>query len=200
MKRIEKYYDNTQSNLPRKNVKYFIENIVSEPKNAIELGCGAGNDTVYLIKNNWNVVAIDREDVAERISKRLREQEKEKFIFQKQNFETLKIEKTNLIVANNCLSFCNKDKFKELWNKINESVSPNGYFVGNFFGVKDSWNGIKADMVFFTKEQVMELFVDFEIIRFEEIEKDGLTGLGKMKHWHVFDVVARKISTKVNKL
>ena len=38
----------------------------------------------------------------------------------------------------------------------------------------------------------MELFKDFEIIRFKEIEKDDLTGLGKMKHWHMFDVIARK--------
>ena len=38
----------------------------------------------------------------------------------------------------------------------------------------------------------MELFKDFEIIRFKEIEKDDLTGLVKMKHWHIVDVIARK--------
>ena len=47
-------------------------------------------------------------------------------------------------------------------------------------------------MTFLTKKQVMELFKDFEIIRFKEIEKDDLTGLGKMKHWHMFDVISRK--------
>ena len=47
-------------------------------------------------------------------------------------------------------------------------------------------------MTFLTKKKVMELFKDFEIIRFKEIEKDDLTGLGKMKHWHIFDVIARK--------
>ena len=47
-------------------------------------------------------------------------------------------------------------------------------------------------MVFFTKKQVIELFEDFEIIRLNEMEKDHLTGLGKMKHWHIFDVIARK--------
>lgn len=47
-------------------------------------------------------------------------------------------------------------------------------------------------MVFLSKEQVMELFKDFEIIRLKEIEKNSLTGLGKMKHWHIFDVIAKK--------
>ena len=44
-----------------------------------------------------------------------------------------------------------------------------------------------------TKNQVMELFEDFEIIRFKEIEKDELTGLGKMKHWHICDIIAKKV-------
>ena len=45
---------------------------------------------------------------------------------------------------------------------------------------------------FFKKEQVIELFKDFEIIEFKEIENDDFTGLGKMKHWHIFDVIAEK--------
>ena len=34
-------------------------------------------------------------------------------------------------------------------------------------------------MTFLTREQVIELFKDFEIIEFKEVEKDGTTGLGK---------------------
>lgn len=50
MKSIEKYYDVTEADVPRTFVKYFIEKIKCNPTNAIDLGCGAGNDTVYLIK------------------------------------------------------------------------------------------------------------------------------------------------------
>lgn len=114
MESIKKYYDNTQSDKPRNNVEYFINEIQCNSGNAIELGCGAGNDTVYLIKNNWNVLAIDREDVKKRIAKRLTKEELAKFKFQKQDFETLKLEENNLIVANYSLSFCNKNRFSEL--------------------------------------------------------------------------------------
>ena len=47
-------------------------------------------------------------------------------------------------------------------------------------------------MVFLTKEQVINLFTDFEIIKLKEIEKDAVTGLGKMKHWHIFEITAKK--------
>ena len=128
MRNIEKYYDNTESEKPRNNVQYFIDKIKCHSGKAIELGCGAGNDTVYLIKNNWNVLAIDRESVEERIAKRLNDEEREKFKFQKQNFESLELEKSNLIVANYSLPFCDKDKFEELWNKIKGNILPNRIF------------------------------------------------------------------------
>ncbi len=192
MNNIQKYYDNTESENPRKNVRYFINKVCCNPGKAIELGCGAGNDTVYLIKNNWNVLAIDREDVEKRIKKRLNIEELEKFRFQKQNFEDIELEKSNLIVANYCLPFCNKNNFKELWSKINNSLLKDGYFVGNFFGKNDSWNGVKTEMIFLSREQVINLFDGFDIVRFDEFENDGLTGLEKMKHWHTFNVIAKK--------
>ena len=69
----------------------------------------------------------------------------------------------------------------------------NGYFVGNFFGLNDSWTKIKKEMVFLSKEQILDLFKNsFEIIHFNEIEKDEKTGLGKMKHWHIYNVIAKK--------
>lgn len=191
MKSIEKYYNNTTDAMPNYTVKKFIELNV-EPGNAVELGCGAGRDTVYLIKNGWNVLAIDREDVKSRIREKLNEKELKKFRFSRQRFEYLELENNSLLVANFSLPFCNKNNFKELWNKINDSILKEGYFVGNFFGNNDEWKSTKEEMTFLTKEQVIELFKDFEIIEFEEIEKDDFTGLGKMKHWHIFNVIARK--------
>ena len=190
-KNIEKYYDNTENEMPNYTVKKFIELNV-EPGNAVELGCGAGRDTVYLIRNGWNVLAIDREDVETRIVSKLLVEELEQFEFFKQRFEDIELENSNLVVANFSLPFCNKNDFKKLWAKINHSILKDGYFVGNFLGDKDEWKIAKEKMTFLTKDQVMELFRNFEIVDFKEVEKDGLTGLGKMKHWHIFNVIAKK--------
>ena len=192
MKNIEKYYENTANANPNYTVKKFIELNV-KPGNAIELGCGAGRDTVYLIKNGWNVLSIDREDVSCRIESKLNKEEVKKFKFSQQKFENIKLEKNNLVVANFSIPFCNKNNFKELWNKINNSILKDGYFVGNFFGNNDEWKSTKEEMTFMTKKQVLELFENFEIIEIKEVEKDNLTGLGKTKHWHMFNVIAKKL-------
>lgn len=192
MSNIEKYYENTANANPNYTVKKFIELNV-KPGNAIELGCGAGRDTIYLIKNGWNVLAIDREDVSSRIQSKLNKEEVKKFKFSQQKFENIKLEKNNLVVANFSIPFCNKNNFKELWNKINNSIFKDGYFVGNFFGNNDEWKSTKEEMIFMTKKQVLELFENFEIIEIKEVEKDNLTGLGKIKHWHMFNVIAKKL-------
>ena len=176
-KNIEKYYDNTENEMPNYTVKKFIELNV-EPGNAVELGCGAGRDTVYLIRNGWNVLAIDREDVETRIVSKLLVEELEQFEFFKQRFEDIELENSNLVVANFSLPFCNKNDFKKLWAKINHSILKDGYFVGNFLGDKDEWKIAKEKMTFLTKDQVMELFRNFEIVEFKEVEKDGLDGRG----------------------
>ena len=191
-KKLERYQDNTEADIPRKHVKYFIENIKTIPSKAIDIGCGAGNDTVYLIKNGWNVTAIDKEDVKDRISKRLSSEEMKRFEFQQQNLEDIQLKKADLIVANYSLSFCYKHGFDEMWKTIRKSICRDGYFVGNFFGINDSWNKVESNMTFFTKEQVLDLFDEFDIIKFNEVEKEGLTGLGNMKYWHIFNVIAKK--------
>ena len=191
MENIYIYYENTKNKKANKNIREFIS-LKTEIGNAIELGCGAGRDTKLLLENKWNVLAIDREEVSNIIKENLNEEELKRFRFQKQELENLKLEKNNLIVANNSLSFCKKEKFEEMWDKIKNSILSNGYFVGNFFGINDEWAKNKKDMSFLSKESCLKLFDDFDIIEFKEIEKEGLTGLGKIKYWHIFNVIARK--------
>ena len=51
---------------------------------------------------------------------------------------------------------------------------------------------MKEDIVFLSKQQVLELLNRFEIVKFKEIQRNGKTGLGKMKHWHVYEIFAKK--------
>ena len=192
MKSIEKYYDVTESSQPRPWIKYFIEKVNCNPTTAIDVGCGAGNDTVYLIKNGWNVLAIDKENVKSRITKRLTPKEQQQFDFKQQDFENIKLKSAKLIVAEYSLSFCNKNKFKNLWNEIKLNIEKSGYFIGNFFGANDTWNKTRPEMTFLSKDQVLNLFIDFDILDFKEIEIDKETALGELKHWHIFHVIAKK--------
>ncbi len=201
MGKIEEYYKKTENSKPSFFLENFINNVNLEQKNAVDLGCGAGRNTLYLIKNGFKVLAIDKEDTSELIAKKLNSEELKRFKFRCQNFKDIEIDKNNLLVANFSIPFCNKNYFKTLWNKITNNILENGYFVGNFLGLNDSWAKTKKDMVFLSKEEVLDLFKDnFDIIFFKEVEKDEKTALGVMKHWHIYNVIAKKnLSKKVNK-
>ena len=191
MKNAFSYYKKTKnSNIP-KNLKTFIDMKI-KPGICIDLGCGAGRDSRFLIKNGWKVIAIDKEDTEKIIRSSLKEEEQNYLKFIKQDFEdNIILQPCNLLVANASLSFCHKKYFNELWKKVVNSITKDGYFVGNFFGVNDTWAN-RPNMTFFIKEEVIELFSSFEIINFKEIEKNGKTVLGVEKHWHVFNVIAKK--------
>lgn len=191
MKNAFSYYEKTKnSNIPE-NLRMFM-NMKVEPGICIDLGCGAGRDSKFLIKNGWKVIAIDKEDTEKMIRSSLQEEEQNYLKFIKQDFENnIILQSCNLLVANSSLSFCNRKNFDDLWKKIVDSISKDGYFVGNFFGINDSWAN-RPNMVFFTKEEVIKLFSSFEIINFKEVAKNGKTALGVEKHWHVFNVIAKK--------
>ena len=129
MKDIQKYYYNTENALPHPMVKKVIDMNI-KPENAIDLGCGAGRDTIYLIKNGWNVLAIDKEDTKQIISSKLDNDEIKKFRFARQNFENIKLEKTKLLVANFSIPFCKKECFNPFWNKIVDSILKERLFCG----------------------------------------------------------------------
>ena len=135
MNNMKKYYKNTENALPNIIIRKFIEMKI-KPSNAIDLGCGAGRDTIYLIKNGWNVLSIDKEDTRELISSKLDEEEIKRFRFVRQDFENIELEKNNLLVANFSIPFCKKECFNEFWNKIFESILKERILCGKFFWIK----------------------------------------------------------------
>ena len=184
------YYEKTKNTIARMNVRKFMDMEIV-PGRCIDLGCGAGNDTIFLIKNGWKVTAIDKEDTEMIIKNYLNKEEQKSLEFIKSDFENINLKSCDLLIANFSLPFCKKDYFEELWEKIEKSIIKNGYFVGNFLGINDTWIN-KPNMIFLRKEEVLNLFSSFNIIKFYETEKDAKTALGTEKHWHIFDVIAKK--------
>lgn len=193
MEKWNEYYEKTLSNTPSKILKKFfdlnLENTM-QSKVAIDLGCGAGNDTIYLLNNNYIVTAVDKEkSVIDLIKNRISDTSKLDFIITP--FENLKLPKTDLIVSNLSTFFCKPEYFNSFCNEITSNITKGGYFVGNFLGKDDEWNYIST-RTFVDKEQLDTIFKDFDILLFEENKFNKPTAEGKMKFWHIYQIIARK--------
>ena len=164
----------------------FLDNYKVD--NAIDLGCGSGNETVYMIKNGIKVLAIDRQLNQNFILSRLSDDEKKLISFKESSFEDIELPKTQMLTAFFSIPFCNPDNFDELWNKIYNSIEDNGYFVGQLFGDRDAWNVVDSINTF-PIEKVKEYLKKYNIIKLEEVE---FVRESDNKKWHYYDIIAQK--------
>lgn len=155
---------------------------------AIDLGCGSGNETVYMIKNGIKVLAIDRQLNQDFILNRLSDSEKQLISFKESSFEDGALPKTKLLTAFFSIPFCNPNNFDELWTKIYNSIEDNGYFVGQLFGDRDAWNVVESINTF-SIDKVKEYLRNYNIIKLEEIE---YVRESDNKKWHFYDIIAQK--------
>ncbi len=156
--------------------------------NAIDLGCGSGNETVYMVKSGIEVLAIDRQLNKDFILNRLSDDEKKLISFKEGSFENIELPKTQLLTAFFSIPFCNPNNFDELWNKIYNSIENNGYFVGQLFGDRDAWNVVESINTF-SIDKVKEYLKNYNIIKLEEIE---YVRESDNKKWHFYDIIAQK--------
>ena len=155
---------------------------------AIDLGCGSGNETVYMVKNGIKVLAIDRQLNQDFILNRLSDSEKQLISFKESSFEDVELPKTKLLTAFFSIPFCNPNNFNELWTKIYNSIEDNGYFVGQLFGDRDAWNVVESINTF-SIDKVKEYLKNYNIIKLEEIE---YVRENDNKKWHFYDIIAQK--------
>jgi SAM-dependent methyltransferase len=194
----DKYYKNKMGLPPRPIVADALHLFQNQGK-AIDLGCGVGNEAVFLLNHGWTVWAIDSEDKAIQLIKQRTDIKDSKQIISavakfedESTWNTLPI--VDFIYASYALPFCKQMEFKKVWSHIKEHISPKGRFAGHFFGL--NYQGFTTQemkgMTFFKREEVIELFQDFEIAHFKETEQDGFSGTGRPIHSHVFEVIAHK--------
>ena len=187
---IMKDWTNYQNKTYGDNVCKLLIEFIDKYKvdNAIDLGCGSGNETVYMIKNGIKVLAIDRQLNQDFILNRLSEDEKKLISFMESSFEDIELPKTRLLTAFFSIPFCNPNSFDDLWNKIYNSIEDNGYFVGQLFGDRDAWNVVDSINTF-PIDKVKEYLKKYRIIKLEEVE---FIRESDNKKWHYYDIIAQK--------
>ena len=158
---------------------------------ALDLGCGAGRDTRFLLTQGFEVTAVDENEDAIRY---LQELPQAHLRVVQTTFEAFPFAPVayDLINAQRALPFNRPETFDAVFAKIKGALRPGGIFTGQFFGVNDGWNVPERMMTFVTREQSEALLRDLRLIEFTEVEDDGPTAVGTLKHWHVFDIIAQR--------
>jgi SAM-dependent methyltransferase len=191
------YYHNHRNSKPNftlvKGLKYFNDRKLSLRKKSIDIGCGQGTDVAELLREGWEVLAVDKEVEAEQILlNRFPEFHGKELSIQVQEMENIEIPKITLVNASFSLPFCNPDNFSELWNKITSSIIVGGLFCGQLFGNDDGWASNES-MTFHYRKSLDALFNNFRIHYFHEENSISNTSSGEEKNWHVFDIIAVKL-------
>lgn len=185
------YYKNTKDLKPSPLLVEALGSMKSHGKVALDLGCGAGRDTKLLVEKGFHVTAVDSESAAKKYIDAL-ESSPNQLIFIQNTFAEFDYKNYDLINARYSLPFSSPEDFIMVKDKILHSLNPGGVFVGQLFGVNDSWNGENPDMTFHTRSEVESLFSALEIIKLEEQDGEGVLASGAKKHWHVFNIIARQ--------
>lgn len=186
------YYKAVNQRPPRKTILTALA-AFEAPGFAIDLGCGIGRDTIAILQQNWQVLAIDKSPDAIAQLKIDLADFSPQLQTQVSRFEDLEITQTaDLINASFCLPFCDAKAFPHFWEKIIKALNPGGRFCGHLFGDRDSWK--ESGLIHcYNRAEVETLLKPFAIELLEEEEHPGKTPLGEDRDWHIFHIVARKL-------
>ena len=161
------------------------------PGQAIEIGFGDGRETLALLEAGWRVLAIDPEPAAaEVLQSQVPADVAGRLETRSVQAEDADVLPFDLLYAGYSLPFLDADAFDRFWNAARDRLRPGGILVVNFFGPHDSWAG-REGMRFIGVDAVRRLVDGLELLALDEQDQDGESFLGP-KHWHVFDVIARR--------
>lgn len=167
----------------------------------VDLGCGAGGDSLYLTERGYKVIACDYSEEALNIVNKFLPEVK---TIQVDIMRTLPYEDESIqvIIADLSLHYFDNETTKSIIKEIKRVLKPNGYIIGRVNSVNDinygAGNGKEIEerfyltkdgyKRFFNEEDIYNYFAEFiiEVCREESIMKYSL----KKK---AFEFLVRKI-------
>ena len=194
-KGIKEFYKKTMKKNPSLALRRFFLNNYNENfkgNTALDLGCGAGNDTEFLISKGFKVTAIDNNEQVKRIleSRNLNSENLNIII---DDFSKINLPKADLVNAHFSMHYVKENFNGFMANLLQNVINPKGVFIGNFLGKEDDWNECNTTV---EKEKLLEYFKDFNFFYFSEEKYYQDAKRKKNKFWQVYTVIAQKKYTK----
>lgn len=173
------------------------------PPRALDIGCGPGREALFLVRAGYEVVAFDPypimiERTRDLFAREAAGPESARLVrLERTTLEefapSLEPSSFDLVHAGFVLPFVLPERFEECFSSITRCLRAGGVLCCQFFGRDDEF--IRAakpgTMSCQSREEIDTLLSNFDILEFEESNRQGRVGRGREKWWHVFHVTAR---------
>ncbi len=153
----------------------------------LDLGCGLGNDTLYLTEREFCVVACDYSEVAiEKINREFKNVEtkiidiSEHLPFEDNSFD--------LIIADLSLHYFDEATTKEIMKEIKRILTSNGYLIARVNSVEDTNHGAGQgkkleENFYFVEGYNKRFFTEQDAIKFFSIIGETKVKKAEMLRW-----------------
>ena len=171
-----------------------------KPLNILDLGCGVGNATLYLLKKKFNVISCDVSGVALEWMRKLLPQAS---IFQCDFLSGLPFRSSsfNVVIADSCLHYFSWNETKEILKELYRILDQSGCILLRVNSTKDrNYGAGQGQQIeknyylrdgrlkrFFEEKELRKLFREMKIINLGEVET---TRFGKLKcQWELIGIM-----------
>lgn len=166
----------------------------------LDLGCGHGNDSLFMAKNDFKVTAVD---ISEEAINALQEDAKnhgvesflETTVSDVRDFN-IKDNTYDAIQMSNVLQFLPEDDAMKMIEKAKSAVKDKGYILISAFTDKDPmYEKYKNERMFFKSQELSKLFLDFSVLYYYEgvVLDQPHPGMPKPHKHGVVRLIAKKI-------
>lgn len=159
---------------------------------AVDIGCGAGIETQWLLNAGWTVYSLDADERSLSLLKNAAaaatRSRAHTLVADLNDLPSLP--SADLVYSGYALPFTDPACFHQMWRTVEDSLAPGAVLAVNLFGDRDSWADTGPG-TFLTETEARALLDGLQLLHFHVQDDDGMAFSGP-KHWHVFDVIARR--------
>ena len=193
-----RYYEVTVDRPAWETVRMAIRRFAAEAspargRLAVDLGCGAGRDARELLRAGWSVLAVDREPGAIRVLEAATSADLRPGLQTRvADLADVDVPPCDLVNASLSLPFMSPESFWDAWTRIIAALPVGGRLAAMLFGDRDGDAG-DPTMTHPSPDAIRASLAAFEFEHWVDREEDSRTALGEPHHFHMLELVARRI-------
>lgn len=173
---------------------------VERPADFLDLGCGQGRDSLFMLKNGFSVTAVDKSrEGLNNISEQIKKDKLplDSIVLVHQDAKDFSIEKDKFTVINafNVLQFLFKADALAVVKNIKDGLISGGYaIISGFIDSDLLYQKNNQNNGFFKQGELKSLFPDFKILLYEEkvVDDPGHPGWPEPHQHFVVKMIAQK--------